>query len=405
MPDDRQERVLNEFWNALVRPGERPDAAAGELDPEAAEIIRRLRAMAQTPPPDLAREQVRRGIERHLDLNPNGKESTMHPSATVRLPGSRGTPSGPVALAPPRPRRPRTSAQWLSAPVALVLLLVLTMVFGYRSLHSDEPAVGPSLAGSPIAAAQSGVIIETVADVVVPAEFLPTGGRSSGFGHFTSAPGGRSETPDFSPQYGVTVTIILSGQGTMQSDAPMRVQHMDGTTEDVPAGADTSVKAGDIVLFLNGSKAQSGSNTGAVTMEELSFGIFSTDKPASLPATDPSVGVTGESFGKLTTGDWARANLPSGSLHVTIRQVTLDPGVALPPVTDHWPMLRHVVAGTLTWDVAPAGGSPTPGRSLRFNAGSNVPWTPAGHNMQVELHNADDIAVVYWELAIEPANT
>src|SRR5690242_6334420 len=92
MPDDRrQELDLNVFWNGLVR-GE-PDAAA-DLDPELAETVRRLRALAQTAPPDSARERVRRGLSDHLETHRNGKDATMFHAGSLTLPGSGFGPNG-----------------------------------------------------------------------------------------------------------------------------------------------------------------------------------------------------------------------------------------------------------------------------------------------------------------------
>ncbi|HEY7033607.1 MAG TPA: hypothetical protein VH482_19880 [Thermomicrobiales bacterium] len=98
MPDDRDQHhpddlALNRFWNELVRPTGAPDAAVADLDPDLAETVRRLRAMAKTPPPVSARERVRRGLTEHLGTNRNGKETTMLQTATLTLPGSRLGPN------------------------------------------------------------------------------------------------------------------------------------------------------------------------------------------------------------------------------------------------------------------------------------------------------------------------
>ena len=111
MPDDRRhENELNRFWNELVRPTGDPDAAATELDPELTETVRRLRALAQTPPPASARERVRRGLVEQINTHRNGKETSMLQTGTLTLPGSSFGPNGRVY--PPsvraRPVRPRS---------------------------------------------------------------------------------------------------------------------------------------------------------------------------------------------------------------------------------------------------------------------------------------------------------
>jgi hypothetical protein len=149
MPDDRrQEFDLNAFWNGLVR-GE-PDAA-GDLDPDLAETVRRLRALAQTPPPSSARARVRRGLTDQIGLHPNGKETTaMFRTATLTLPGSGFGPNGrthPHAV-PTRPTR--HGVRRFSVPFATVLLLLVTLGLGYlafwpRDPGADRPTENPAV--------------------------------------------------------------------------------------------------------------------------------------------------------------------------------------------------------------------------------------------------------------------
>jgi outer membrane protein assembly factor BamB len=138
MPNDRQERALNQFWNALIRPGESLDAALGDLDPEAAETVRRLRAMAQTPPPASARERARSRLPGHIEST-SGTEQVMFvtpalphvsPNRSIAPDTTRGwLPSFPVS----RERRRLAHAEFATA-----LLLVLTLVAVWFAFHQQR---------------------------------------------------------------------------------------------------------------------------------------------------------------------------------------------------------------------------------------------------------------------------
>lgn len=145
MPDiRRQESDLNAFWNGLVR-GE-PDAA-GELDPELAETVRRLRAMAQTPPPVSARERARRGLTDQFGTHDNRKETTMLHTGTLTLPDSGLGLNGRTHSQPqPTPTRPaRHGVRWASVQFATVLLILITILFGYLAYRDNHHAAIRSL--------------------------------------------------------------------------------------------------------------------------------------------------------------------------------------------------------------------------------------------------------------------
>src|SRR5262245_23416584 len=155
MPDDRRQQsddlALNRFWNELVRPTGDPDAAAVEVDPDLAETVRRLRAMAKTPPPVSARERARRGVAEHLGNGSNGKDHAMLQTGTLTLPGSRFGSNGRGHPASTGRRSTRPGVRWLSVQFATVLLLVAMLFFGYVIYRDNQPAVIPPVQETPTA--------------------------------------------------------------------------------------------------------------------------------------------------------------------------------------------------------------------------------------------------------------
>ena len=120
MPDDRDrhhpdDQALNRFWNELVRPTGDPDAAAAGLDPDLAETVRRLRALAKTPPPVSARERARRGLTEQFDTHRAGKETSMLQSATLTLPVEPGPDARPNRPARVMPAVGRHRQDWRRA--------------------------------------------------------------------------------------------------------------------------------------------------------------------------------------------------------------------------------------------------------------------------------------------------
>ena len=144
MPDDRLQQdlndlALNRFWNELVRPAGDPDATVADLDPELAETVRRLRALAQTPPPAPARERVRHGLSEQLGTHRNGKETTMLQTGTLTLSGSRFGPTGRTYPHVTRTRTARSGVRWLSVQFATAALLLVTLSGVYLSFGGPRP--------------------------------------------------------------------------------------------------------------------------------------------------------------------------------------------------------------------------------------------------------------------------
>ena len=330
MPDDRRrppadDLALNRFWNELVRPTGDPDAAAADLDPDLAETVRRLRALARTPPPVSARARVRRGLTDQSSPPRNGKETTMLLSGPLTLPGSRLGPNGRVLPPTARARPGRSAVRWLSVQFATALLLLVTLFFGYLAYRDHRPAaILPPLA-APATPGPGGVTEELLAVVDLPAGALPGGDRATwNLGRVDVPPGARAAWPAANGACcpGPRIEHVLAGTYVVRAAGPVRVLRAGGggAAEAVPAGTEVVLGPGDTLVSRN-ETAFEAANPGAAPVDLL-VAVFA---PVSLN-TDPIPP------GWITRGVDTRSEpvAPAEPVTLRLRLVTLAPGAVLP---------------------------------------------------------------------------
>jgi pimeloyl-ACP methyl ester carboxylesterase len=142
---DRDGRSLDRFWDDLVTPGE---ANPGELDPGTAALVRRMHALAATPPPTpTARERVRGRLNLPVTDVQSQEESPM--TITMDLlqpvpirPNGHYRTVQPRILAPVRARA--SSHQWVAALLTAALVL-LTLAIAFGAIRSGGS--GPNESG------------------------------------------------------------------------------------------------------------------------------------------------------------------------------------------------------------------------------------------------------------------
>jgi pimeloyl-ACP methyl ester carboxylesterase len=133
---NHNDRVLDRFWDELVTPGE---TDPGDLDPRAAALVRRMQALAATPPPtSAARERVRNRLNLPASEAPHQKESPMTITMDLlqpvpMLPNGHRRSTRARTLAPVRTRA--SSHQWVAALLTAALIL-LTLATAFEAIQS-----------------------------------------------------------------------------------------------------------------------------------------------------------------------------------------------------------------------------------------------------------------------------
>jgi outer membrane protein assembly factor BamB len=136
--DDRQRAAaLERFWDGLVHEA---DPEPEDVEPEIAELARRVHALGVTPDPDRARAQVWERLTRHPLL----RGTAISVTATLAHPPIR------VPQPPPRARPVRHSA---ISHLALALLLLVTFAAVYVALRPTTDETMAPAGGSPAAVA------------------------------------------------------------------------------------------------------------------------------------------------------------------------------------------------------------------------------------------------------------
>jgi len=106
-------------------------------------------------------------------------------------------------------------------------------------------------------------------------------------------------------------------------------------------------------------------------------------------------------------GDVEKEILKAGAMTVAIRNVTMPRGSRIVK-TDHYPTVRMVESGQLTWGFVPQGsdaGAAAPTKTEVRKAFEMTQWAPDSADKQFVLINDTDQAVQFVEWTIAPAQS
>lgn len=350
MPENgASDDALNQYWNALV-PSE-AEPPTGDLDPGQAETVRRLHAMARTPPPAEIRARVDHVIDASLlasGIAPhaNGHSHSPTVQADIAVFGANGRdanrPSSADRSVEAARALPALRSRLATFPLATALLLLLTLglgivVGGLGRSAVERRAVLPAAMGntlnetvqSPEGSAE--MSLETIFATTLPPEMLPTGGYLNfGFWRLALAPG--VSTPASSEGQsccrGPQITHVLAGELTVQVDGPLQLfrgSTLGSSGVAVAPGTATVVRPGDTIVYDFASPAAY-TNQGASPVQIIN-------------ATVNSSVVSGEPW--MTTMDYLDGSqefsqfpLPDGPLAVSLVRAVLPPNGEVPAPPD-----------------------------------------------------------------------
>lgn len=143
----------------------------------------------------------------------------------------------------------------IALPLAAALLLVLTLAIGYVGfgIGDSESEHRTTVPAAVAPDDRLGVLLQ----ITIPAEALPQGdGISAGLAHFSIPPGTRS-TWQSSCCAGPLIEYVVAGTYTVRADAVIQVVRASGTTEEIPAGVDVVLEAGDSLISRNETTVES----------------------------------------------------------------------------------------------------------------------------------------------------
>lgn len=102
-------------------------------------------------------------------------------------------------------------------------------------------------------------------------------------------------------------------------------------------------------------------------------------------------------------GEVEKEILKAGAMTVAIRNVTMPPGSRIVE-TDHYPTVRMVENGELTWGLLPEG-SDAPSDPKVRKPFEMTEWSPASADKQIVLTNGGDQPVQFVEWTVAPAQS
>jgi hypothetical protein len=402
--------ALDQYWDAIVQGEAR--AATANLDAELAALVTRLQAVGSAlpslfPDPHHAWRELRQ---------------VSTPSAIPWRDGETPPPTWPhpnghVDLFPqqrsvtPLPRR---RGGWVLTQLATAALLLLTLAAGFFAIRHvpearDEATWVPALVRA-LESAPGGIIDTPLIEATFAAEELPRGEKEALYYQLTIQPGAslpylgapfcgcRAETIT----EGVGAEVVQSGVYSLRLQAPLRVQRAGSTrpSEEIPAGTEVTLAAGDAVIYPNYAAPGDIRNAGAEPMTLIGVAIFATEESGvPLPTLPPGVRTT-----MLTHSgpqDWE--TFPPGPLNVALRAITLPSETSVGPYEPVGLQAMRIESGSITRSFLPVGDTTPRGRPLTHLTGTTVPFMRPSPGLREILGNSGEKPADLLVLLIEPA--
>jgi hypothetical protein len=412
---ERDERgradALDRHWDALLR-GETTPATA-DLDADLATLVARLHAAGSATPtlfpdPDQAWRELR-------------QVSTPAPVS-----GSDGEPTPPAwpypnghVLADLFPRQsetspPRRRGRWVLTQLATAALLLLTLAAGFAAIRQrppeapDEGRWVPALVRT-VETAPGGIVDTPLVETSFSPEELPHGEKEATYYRLTIPPG--ASLPYLGGSFckcssehisaGVGAEVVQAGEYTLRLEAPLRVQRegSDRPSEEIPAGREVTLAAGDAVIYPDYAAPGEIRNTGNEPVTLIGVAIIATEELGTpLPPLPPDVRATLLTY--ASARDWEV--LAPGPINVALRRMTLQPEASIGPYAPVGLQAMQVESGAIARNFLPAGETTPRGIPLTHMAGTTLPFLRPSGAREILVSTGKEPAEMLV-LIIEPA--
>ena len=186
----------------------------------------------------------------------------------------------------------------------------------------------------------------------------------------------------------IAADVVLSGEYSVRSEGRLQVRRAAGL-EEVPPGTEATVRAGDVVIYVENQAAQILRNSRDEVARAISFGVFSSAPPA------------GVSVGTVSREDWERSGLAGQDLTVSVERLTLPPGASVPAyVPDvRSPRIFIVVEGLAHWAII-APDRVTPPSAIPYRPDQAIWFRTLIEGEQVQLRNDEDQPLVLLQVTV-----
>ena len=415
--DERRRAAdLDRYWDALLQGHAAGRPTTAKPEPTVAALIDRLHAAVAIPPlfpyPEQSWRELRQTAAAPTTTRPTEPAPSPQPEAARRFASS----AHPRRFSPWRPG-------WSLAPAATALL-VLLLLAGYlgfwqeRLLNRERTTWLPA---SVAASLPEGFSEEILLAATFPADTLRDGEPEAVFYRSVLLPGATVPyltgmacfcSPE-SIASGVGAELIESGSYSVRLDAPFWVQRggFAAEREEIPAGENAVLTAGDVAIFHDFGTGEI-RNAGAEPVAVIGIVVVDRDDQRveqpelavqvnshRLPGLPPEI--RGELLANTVPSDWEQ--FPPGALEVTLRRVTLPPGIELPPFDPLGLEAIRVESGAIAWGFLQQDESPRSGMLVERRAGTSAPFVSAPPGVRRVLRTASSEPAELLVLTIEPA--
>jgi hypothetical protein len=412
---ERDERdhadALDRYWDALLR-GEATSTTT-DLDPGLATLVARVQAAGSAlpllfPDPDRAWRELRQASAPSAVAWSDGETTPPpwpHPNGHADLVAERRS-------APPLPQR---GGSGVLAHLATAALLLLLLAVGFAAIRQRMPEARDEGRWVPafvrVLESAPGSILDTpLIEATFTGAELPGGEKEAAYYQLTIPPGEslpylggpfcgcRTETIT----KGVGVEVVQAGTYTIRLEAPLRV-HRAGTAgpdEEIPAGTEVTLGAGDAVIYPDYAAPGDIRNTGNEPVTLIGVAIMAPEGSGTPLPTLP-MGVTTTLLTHTNAPDWEA--VPPGPLNVALHQVTLPAGTSVGPYEPVGLQAMRIESGTITRSFVPNGDTVPVGQPLAHQAGSTTPFLRISPGFRETLASSGQKPAELLVLLIEPA--
>jgi hypothetical protein len=413
---ERDERdradALDRRWDALLC-GE--TTSTTDLDADLATLIARLQAAGSAIPPLFPdRNQAWRELRQAATPAPVSSGDDGSPPLPWPYPNGHA-PADPFPRQQSQTSPPRHRGRWVLTQLATAALLLLTLAAGFAAIRQrppetpDEGRWVPALVRA-LEAAPGGIVDTLLIELSFSAEELPRGAKEATYyqvtlppatsmpylgGHFCGCPGEIIAA-------GVGVEVVQTGVYTLRLEAPLRVQREGSTrpSEEIPAGAEVTLTAGDAVIYPDYAAPGDIRNTGNEPVTLIGVSITAAEGSGTpLPKLAPEVRATLLNY--TTAHDWEA--IAPGPLNVALRQVILPPDSSIGPYAPVGLQAMQIESGAIARNFLPAGETTPRGKPLTHVAGNTIPIVRPSAGLRETLTSTGKEPADLLVLIIEPA--
>jgi hypothetical protein len=220
---------------------------------------------------------------------------------------------------------------------------------------------------------------------------LPAGGSLPYLAGPFCGCGGQTISP------GVGVEMVISGQYGVRSETPFRVIR-GGKEEDVPAGFEVVLTAGEVGVFPSYSAAGVYRNAGDGETIVVGVAILSTDVDSGTPVPTMPEGVRAEQLSMASSNEWAE--LPPGPIDIRLERATLAAGESWPAAEVEGLQTIYVETGSIGFRYFPADQEDPGVNFLNAGAGRTTAFNAVGNDVRRVLDSTGNEAATLLVLTI-----